>query len=200
MLETCIDSIIRQQIDTTYLALSYLIYDRYQLPSIIEFMRKIFLTGNGEIVSEFLSLAVNKNNSNINLKHFNECIMFDKYTVGENIKKVQGGDIGIIGQLEPEFYEMGQYEHDHLSNMNYYKNNLNIYNNKQVNMFHDSLELHIGFQFKKIPSLLEPYFSYIHLSKYMQIFAFILKIRHSSGLLSESLIQLNQIKKFTRKI
>ena len=101
VLETCIDSIIRQQIDTTYLALSYLIYDRYQLPSIIEFMRKIFLTGNGEAVSDFLSISVNNNNSNINLKHFNECIMFDSYIVGDNSNKARRGDIGIVEMLEP---------------------------------------------------------------------------------------------------
>ena len=85
---------IRQQIDTTYLALSHLIYDRYQLPTIIEFMRKIFMTGDGEVVSEFLATAVSNSNSNISLKHFNECIMFDGFTV-------KGRSGGIIGELGP---------------------------------------------------------------------------------------------------
>ena len=76
VLEICIDNIIRQQIEITQLSLGYLVYDCYQLTSIIEFMRKIFLTGNGEAVSELLRISVNFD-SKINLKYFNECILFD---------------------------------------------------------------------------------------------------------------------------
>lgn len=68
----------------------------------------------------------------------------------------------------------------------------------------------MGFQFSKLPVILEPYFSYIHLSKYMQIFSHILKIKHCTNLVSTALLLLNENKaiierdqsnrKFTKKL
>ncbi len=46
-----------------------------------------------------------------------------------------------------------------------------------------------------LPMILEPYFSYIHLSKYMQIFAFILRIKHCEMMIGESWLLLNEFKK-----
>lgn len=58
VLELCIDNIIKQQIEITNLALSHLVYDKYQLLNIMEFMRRVFLNGNGEANNNFLHLSV----------------------------------------------------------------------------------------------------------------------------------------------
>lgn len=39
-------------------------------------MRKIFLTGNGEAINNFLNLAVGSD-SRISLQYFNDCSLFD---------------------------------------------------------------------------------------------------------------------------
>lgn len=36
----------------------------------------------------------------------------------------------------------------------------------------------VGFDFKALPDILKPYFNYIHLNKYMEIFSFVLRLRH----------------------
>ena len=62
----CIDNIIKQQIEITNLGLSYLVYDKYQLLNIMEFMRKIFLNGNGKANTNFLHISVS-HDSKINI-------------------------------------------------------------------------------------------------------------------------------------
>ena len=138
--------------------MGYLAYDCYQLGTIIEFLRKIFLTGNGEAISTLLNLSISFD-SMISLKYFNDCVLFD--FCNEDQIKV----------LEPEFYQMKEEQNSMISI-------------SKINVFQDSLESYIGFQFKKLPLLLEPYFSYIHLSKYMQILTFIVRIRHANDLVA----------------
>ena len=76
VLELCIDTVVRKQIEITHLAMSYLVYDQYQILNIMEFLRNIFLNGNGEANTNFLHLSVN-NDSKINIQYFNECSLFD---------------------------------------------------------------------------------------------------------------------------
>ncbi len=84
----------------------------------------------------------------IGLRHFSKCLLFD--TAREQVQR-----------LSPAFYHTkGDIRHS------------------EVNIFEDNLEYYIGFEFQSLPSILEPYFSYIHLSKYMQIFGFIVRLRH----------------------
>ena len=54
----------------------------------------------------------------------------------------------------------------------------------QMDIISENLDDHIGFQFMNLPGILEPYFSYIHLSKYMQIFSFLLRIKHCEMIVS----------------
>lgn len=46
-----------------------------------------------------------------------------------------------------------------------------------------SLEVMIGLEFHNLPEILKPIFNYIHMAKYMEIFTFILRIRHSVQLI-----------------
>jgi hypothetical protein len=48
----------------------------------------------------------------------------------------------------------------------------------EVNLIEQNLEMKVGFEFKDLPEILKPYFGYIHLVKYMEIFTFILRLRH----------------------
>lgn len=48
----------------------------------------------------------------------------------------------------------------------------------EINLIQQNLEMKVGFDFRALPDILKPYFSYIHLVKYMEVFAFILRLRH----------------------
>ncbi len=50
----------------------------------------------------------------------------------------------------------------------------------------------MGFQFSQLPAVLEPYFGYVHMSKYMQIFSFLLKVKHCSRIISQSFTDLSK--------
>lgn len=52
------------------MAMSILIYDKYQIFNIMEFMRKVFLNGNGDVSTNFLHLCISKD-SRVNIEYFN---------------------------------------------------------------------------------------------------------------------------------
>lgn len=116
-----------------------------------------------------IHLSIN-NESKINLNYFRDCLLFD---IGDQF----------LREMEPQFYEV----HALVA-----RDGSRTMTTSSINIFQESLDVFIGFQFSRLPVILEPYFSYIHLSKYMQIFSYILKINHCLQLTSSCLLLLNQ--------
>lgn len=50
----------------------------------------------------------------------------------------------------------------------------------------------VGFEFRGLPDILKPYFGYLHLVKYMEILAFMLKLRQCVRLVDSQWKALNQ--------
>ncbi len=52
------------------MAMGYLVYEKYQLFNVLDYMKKIFMAGKGDLIQDFLNISVNNIDSVINLKYF----------------------------------------------------------------------------------------------------------------------------------
>ena len=59
------------------MAMGYLIYERYQLFNVLEYMKKIFMAGQGDLVQDFLNISTNSTDSVMDLKYFKDCLLLD---------------------------------------------------------------------------------------------------------------------------
>lgn len=73
--------------------MGYLIYEKYQLFNVLDYMKKVFMAGKGDLIQDFLNISVNNIDSVINLKYFKECLIFDEAQQ-------------TISEFNPQFYCM----------------------------------------------------------------------------------------------
>lgn len=150
-LEVCVYSVLKGQVQVLDLAYQTILYHKYRLSEIFSFLHKYILTANGEHATNLLNLSVDVH-SFFNINYLKD------YFFSENIKDE-------ITALEPVFYR---------SDNSPMVGNLNLIQPTTER----SLEVAIGLKFHKLPEILKPIFNYIQMTRYMEIFAFSLRIRH----------------------
>ena len=115
-------------------------------------MRHYFLSSKGNYISDLIDVSV------CAASYFKLAYLKDSYLVDANED---------VLALKPRFYRVSQ-------DLN--QKSTDLFG--EVNLIHQNLEMKVGFDFKALPDILKPYFNYIHLVKYMEIFSFVLRLRH----------------------
>lgn len=181
--EICLDKILTNQATVINNCYEILIFQKYHFKQVIKFMKSIFLSEKGENLDQLISLSVNPSTSSMNLKSFTECFLFDNLP-------------DCIRCLKPAFYNTRLQSLQQIQQrlIQYGSSSCNGYYG-QFNLIQQNLDQYIGFQFQKLPTILETHFSYIHLSYYMQILSFILRLKHCEMMISGSWKLLNEFKK-----
>jgi hypothetical protein len=151
-----------------------MLYTKHNICSIFKFMRNFFLSAKGHYIGDLIEIAVNPYSS------FKLGYLKDSYfnEVDEEVLS-----------LKPTFYSISQ----DLS-----QNRTDLFG--ELNLIEHNLEMKVGFEFKDLPYILKPYFSHMHLAKYMEIFTFILRLRHCVRLTEIQWKSLNNYERYLIKL
>ena len=151
-IEVCVNQVISNQLSVVNSAMASLLYSKHNILSIFKFMRNFFLSSKGHYIGDLMDVAV------CPASYFKLAYLKDSYfaDIDEDILA-----------LKPTFYRVSQ-------DLN--QKSTDLYG--EVNLIQQNLEMRVGFDLKALPDILKSYFNYIHLVKYMEIFSFVLRLRH----------------------